>query len=369
MQLTARLNRSCLYVALAAIVATCSLPAPSAAYDRLGTAGFVRTFGGSQCARNYAAASSGACDPPEVSASLPAEKKIEARVERARTLISVLRTKQAIEELNAAVGEDPAATSALLLRGRLALPDRREDALKDISAVLRIEPSNPDALATRALMLIGLQDDIALRDVTKAISIKPDDVDALLIRAMVLVRQGNLAGANEDLDRALAIEPDHPDALLSRAQLRFQAGDSPAAERDSAAVLSMRDDARARQIRAVALVKAGKFAEALEDIDAALGPPEKKESVGSTNPRQFVDLLVQRALILSRLGRKPEAKIDLGSIGPIGGRRAVLQMQLYLRNHGFEEIALDGKQSDSFDDALILCFINDVCAQGFTIPG
>jgi len=59
----------------------------------------------------------------------------------------------------------------------------------------------------------------------------------------------------------------------------------------------------------------------------------------------------------------------LESIVRFGGARAVLQMQVYLRSHGFPDVKLDGVRSDQLDDALQACFINDACGRGISIPG
>jgi hypothetical protein len=46
-----------------------------------------------------------------------------------------------------------------------------------------------------------------------------------------------------------------------------------------------------------------------------------------------------------------------------------LQMQVYLRSHGFPDVKLDGARSDQLDDALQACFIDDACGRGISIPG
>ena len=337
---------------------------PAVAYDKIGTAGPIRTFGGAHCAKNEA---QGECDPPEVDATLPLKQRVQARVERALGLIALLRTKQAMQELDAAVAEAPEASSALLLRARLKVPGQLTDALRDVERLIALDPSNPDALATRAFILAG-QDDLALRDATRAVSIKPDDVDALWIRATILARLGKLDEAEQDLTRAIAAEPDNPTVLLFRAELLLDRGQMSEAERDAGAAISSRGgDIGARQIRAAARAAEGKYDDALSDLNVVLGPAGTKVTNGPVFSRQFVDLLVERALVLSRLGRPDDAKADLSSIVTLGGQRAILQMQLYLRSHGFRDVALDGKASSQLDDDLVACFLNDACGRGLTL--
>jgi tetratricopeptide (TPR) repeat protein len=336
---------------------------PAVAYDKIGTAGPIRTFGGAHCAKNEA---QGACDPPEVDATLPLKQRVQARVERALGLIALLRTKQAMQELDAAVAEAPDANSSILLRARLKLQGPSADALRDVESIIALDPSNPDALATRAFILAG-QDDLALRDATRAVSIKPDDVDALWIRATILARLGKLDEAEQDLTRAIAAEPDNPTVLLFRAELLLARGQMSEAERDAGAAISSRGDIGARQIRAAARAAEGKYDDALSDLNVVLGPVGTKVTNGPVFSRQFVDLLIERALVLSRLGRPDDAKADLLSIITLGGQRAILQMQLYLRSHGFRDVALDGKASSQLDDDLIACFLNDACGRGLTL--
>ena len=66
----------------------------------------------------------------------------------------------------------------------------------------------------------------------------------------------------------------------------------------------------------------------------------------------YVDLYIQRALALVRTGKSAEARRDLETVVKYGGKRTVLQMQLYLRSHGFPDVKLDGARSDQLDDAL-----------------
>src|SRR6266568_3130376 len=115
------MNRLC---AVAAALAVGLLVAPCLASDSLGTAGPIRSFGGKPCSGGYAAVRKGECDPPPVDATLSPDRRLQARLERVRQLISVVRIEQAILELDTAIAEDPANSSAALLRGRLKIGGR-----------------------------------------------------------------------------------------------------------------------------------------------------------------------------------------------------------------------------------------------------
>jgi tetratricopeptide (TPR) repeat protein len=355
------------HCALVAVVAT-GLAVPCFAADPLGTAGPIRSAGGNTCNGDFAATMRGACDPPPVASTLSAERRSQARVARARSLVALLRMEQAVLELDAAITEDQANSSALLLRGRLKIPARLDEAIRDVNAALQIDPDHADALATRAFLLMGKDDQGGLRDATKALARDPENVDALWIRSLILTRTGRLDEAEKDLNSAAAIEPGNPRTLLSRAEIRMLIGKATEARDDATAVLAIRYDLGALQLRAVVQAKSGDYAAALDDLNAILGPPGDRP-VAVALGRDFVDLHIQRAIALTRIGKPSEAKHDLETIVTFGGARAVLQLQLYLRSHGFPDVTLDGKRSDQLDDALRACFINDACGRGITIPG
>ncbi|WFU15877.1 tetratricopeptide repeat protein [Bradyrhizobium sp. CB3481] len=295
------------------------------------------------------------------------EQRSQARVARARELLSIPRLTAAIGELDTAIADDPRNSAALLLRGRLKIQGRLDEAIADMDRVLQLDPDNSNAHATKAFALQGQNDEWALAEASKALGNDPRNADAFWIRASVLARVGKLTEAEQDLDAAIALEPDVSRTLLRRAGIRAQMGKADDAVRDASAVLALGPDMIALQLRAVIRGRSGDFAGAIDDLNAILGPPEEPRDV-SVLPH-MVDLYVQRALALTRTGQVAHAKRDLDMMIKLGGPRAVLQMQIYLRNHGFPDLALDGKRSDQFDDALTACFINDACGRGIAIPG
>jgi hypothetical protein len=78
----------------------------------------------------------------------------------------------------------------------------------------------------------------------------------------------------------------------------------------------------------------------------------------------FGQLLVQRAVLLAKLGRTDDANRDLDTIVATGGKRALLRMQVYLRKNGFKDLPLDGERTAAFDQAVEACFINQACGRG-----
>ena len=47
-----------------------------------------------------------------------------------------------------------------------------------------------------------------------------------------------------------------------------------------------------------------------------------------------------------------------------GGTPSVLRLEVYLRQHGYPDIALDGRASDALVNAIRACFRLDACLQG-----
>ena len=353
--------------AVVAVLAT-GLAVPCFAADPLGTAGPVRSAGENTCNGDVAAAARGECDPPSVDLAIPVERRSQARIERARLLVSLLRTEQAVQELDAAVTEDPSNSAARLLRGRLKIFVKQDEATNDVEATLRIDPDHADALATRAFLLMGRDDKAGLQDATRARILDPRNADALWIRSLILTRMGRLDEAEQELNSAATIEPGNPRTLMSRAEIRMLMGKSAEARDDATAVLAIRPDMGALQVRAVVEAQSGDYAAAIDDFNAILGQPGDRRG-GGVLGRDFVDLHIQRAVALTRTGRQADAKRDLETIVTLGGTRAILQLQLYLRSHGFPDVTLDGRRSDQLDDALQSCFINDACGRGMTVRG
>jgi tetratricopeptide (TPR) repeat protein len=341
---------------------------PCLADDALGTAGPIRSFGTGKCDHGYAARQRGECDPPAIASDLPADVRSRQRVARAQQLVRIMRTEPATRELDMAITEDPANISALLLRARFRIPGQPTEAAFDINRVLQLEPDNADALATRAFIMMGQDDEAALRAATRALALAPANVDALWIRSLIAVRLGDTAQAQNDLDRAVTLEPDDRRTRMARAELRLQIGDSVGATNDLNALLALQYDLRALQMRAALLAAAGDDAGALADLNNILGPPGQRTLPGPARP-DLVNMYVQRALVLTRRGKPDDAKQDLETIVSLGGNRAILQMQVYLRGHGFQDLSLDGKRSDQLDAALQACFINNACGRGIAIRG
>jgi tetratricopeptide (TPR) repeat protein len=339
--------------------------APALARDQLGTAGTLRSMGWAPCDQGIPAQFRGACDPAPVDPSLPAVARSNAEVERALKLISIVRLEQAREALDSAARIDPKNLNALKLRARLALTEGRADAEANVNAALLIAPGDSDLLATRAEILFNRRElEDALRDATEALYVNLRNADAFWIRARILTELDRLEAAENDLTRALAIEPDYTRALALRGEVRLRMTRFAEAVEDASLVLAQSPhNLPALQLRTMARTALGKYDDAIEDLTVVLGRPGEPTTAAPAF-NVFNEMYVTRAILLVRVGRDQEALKDLDTIARLGGIRAILRMQVYLRNNGFPDLALDGKRSQSFDDALKACFVNEACGRG-----
>ena len=125
----------------------------------------------------------------------------------------------------------------------------------------------------------------------------PDDLASHLLRASCYLRLERWDDAKGVLDTCVALAPDHYWARVQRARLRAQRDDAAGAGADFAAAIQMRPDAPlAYAMRAFAGQDAGDHAGALADAEAALAR-------GGEPRLHFV-----RADALAKLGRAAEAE-------------------------------------------------------------
>ena len=338
----------------------------AAAANSLGTAGPFRVFGTTTCPAGFLAQLQGKCDPPPVDPKLAPQPRSAAEVQRALKLIALARMDQAKSALDAAIAADPNNVAAYKLRARLAIPASLGSAEADVNAGLLLAPNDSDLLATRALLRRHQDKTGAMRDANAAVAANPDSADAYWIRAQILRDLGQLVDAEADLTKAVTVEPGDTQALMLRAQVRLALNRSQDAIDDASAVLQHNStDLFARQVRAVARGRLGDLAGAIDDLTAILGKPSQPTNVTPSQP-SFGDLYLQRAILFAAIGRPDDAMRDLDSIVSIGGQRAILGMQVYLRAHGFAALPINGKRSAAFDDAMKACFVANVCWQGLT---
>jgi tetratricopeptide (TPR) repeat protein len=336
------------------------------AQDSLGTAGPLRVVGGAPCPAGLLAQMHGKCDPPPVDPKLDPHARSAAEVQRAIKLIALIRMEQAGDALDAAIAADPKNVAAYKLRARMAIPASLGSAEVDVNAGLLLTPDDSDLLATRAYLRGS--DDVAsaMHDADAAIAANPNNADAYWIRARLLRNLGKLPAAEADLTSALTVEPSDTQARVARAQLRLTLNRPTDAANDASALLQQNPaDLFARQVRAVARGKLGDLQGAIDDLTEILGKPGLPTNVTPSN-QSFGELYLQRAILFASVGHPDDAMHDLETVAAIGGPRAILRMQVYLRAHGFADLPIDGKRSAALDNAMKACFVKNVCWPGLT---
>ncbi|TYB37980.1 tetratricopeptide repeat protein [Actinomadura chibensis] len=207
----------------------------------------------------------------------------------------------------------PPAVEHLRRGVELVESDRAEDALAELGEAVRLRPEYAAAHYWRGGALVRLgRDAEALDAFDNALRHNPADVAALYEKAGALARMEHVDEAIDAYDRTIALQPGFPAAHLNRAVLVLDedrdAEALAAAEHVLALIAAGRtrggstyDAASAHSIKGAALVKLGRFAEALPAIDYAID-----NGLDSWND------YYNKAYALERLGRTEEADLARG---------------------------------------------------------
>lgn len=220
----------------------------------------------------------------------------------------------------------PATAKQFMTRAAKRLDDSDfTGALADADAAIRLAPGAAYAHSLRAFALANAG---RVAEATAAldafVAAHPDDDQALYQRARLRVRVGNRAGALADFDRILAIAPD-AEAFVERAKLR-DPKDKAAWQADTAAAAKLGlDQARLWRVRGEIELRANNYAEA----SAALN----KSAETAPNDVELRDL--RRALLI-RQGRGAEVLAQMDAAAAPGASalnarcwtRATLNIQL-----------------------------------------
>jgi tetratricopeptide (TPR) repeat protein len=229
------------------------------------------------------------------------------RYNRAQVYAGLGRLKDALADYDAVIECDPNYAEYYFDRGNLLRRLGRDaDALADYETAMRLSPPFAEVYYNRADVRLSAGDvQGGLSDLDYVLEIDPELVDGYLNRAGVLADLGELAAARRDVEEGLALAPDNPhlrcvlgqleaaagrtgpataayDAALAadpalaaawagRAAVAFDAGDLDAALADLTRALDLGEDAALLFNRATALQAAGRWADALADLDRAAG--------------------------------------------------------------------------------------------------
>lgn len=196
-----------------------------------------------------------------------------ARAALAEASLDLADFDTAEKEARAALerGYDRAEGTATLLRAYLGLR-RYDELLRDFPAIAEPAALGGQVAAGRALaQLANRRADEARASAAEAVRLAPGAPQSHLAMAAVELAARDLVAADAAVDRALAADPRSVDALLRKAQFQFGRGELEPAAATLAAVTGLRPgQVLARTLRAEALMRLGRDAEARQEIDAAL---------------------------------------------------------------------------------------------------
>jgi serine/threonine protein kinase/Tfp pilus assembly protein PilF len=230
----------------------------------------------------------------------------EARLMRARLLIQLNRSREAVAEANAILADDPDDWKGHLILGLAARAPEHADRLVELSAeehlraVERAAPETADAYYLRALLEDDDRAAIALLD--KSLALDPAGADAMLERCRRHVDLKNFRSALLDGERLVALRP-------RSAQGRRMIGEIYQATHDSDRALvelgqAIRldpEDPLTYMSRATVLRELGRGEEALADLTRAI----------ELDP-VYARFYEQRSRVHQSLRRLEEAILDAG---------------------------------------------------------
>jgi tetratricopeptide (TPR) repeat protein/transcriptional regulator with XRE-family HTH domain len=195
----------------------------------------------------------------------------------------------AIEAYTSALAVQPALISAHSNRAaaylRRAGPGDLERAAADLTAVIAVWPADAASYVNRGATYLRLKRpgdlERAAADLDRAVALAPTMVEAYFNRGLARIRANDAAGWLADLKQALILDPDHAGAYAALcwgyALDRQAAAGLPYCDRAVALVPS----GPGRDSRGIVYAELGRFAEAMDDIEAYLrgdaSPDERAE--------------------------------------------------------------------------------------------
>ncbi len=134
---------------------------------------------------------------------------IEARLLRAEALTKMQQYKEAMEDIDAILAQNPEDESALLLRGKIKeATGNKEEAESDYRNVTELNPFNEQAFLYLGQLYITqkkLDEAIALFD--EAIELNPDFSEAYHERGRAKLLSGDKEGSMKDMKKGLELNP------------------------------------------------------------------------------------------------------------------------------------------------------------------
>jgi tetratricopeptide (TPR) repeat protein len=134
----------------------------------------------------------------------------EARYYRALALTGLGHHKEALEDVDKALADNPGNVHFLLAKGNILVAlDRRPEAILIYTQAMKCDPRNPEACKERGECLAQEgQFAEALADLNKAAGLAPKDPWVFNKRGMVYFCQGEFQKAVADFTTAIRMQPD-----------------------------------------------------------------------------------------------------------------------------------------------------------------
>lgn len=303
------------------------------------------------------------CPEPSLRAGGTASERAADHLARARYFIDLQDLKSADGEIDAALAADPGSAQAHHLAARLALTvGDIAKAEREIAIARTQAPGDLDIHATYAAVLQTRPAPTeALAELNAVLAKKPDHLYARFQRAALHMDNGNALAAFGDLDFLVKLDPRNIQYRAMRADALMELHRPAAAAADLTAALELAPQQFSLlTARARAYELAGDDRAALADLNAVLGPVGGPPAYAVGGDR-YARYLAQRAMILVRAHRLTDAAADMANAVTFGGRPAILRTQVLLRQNGFPEVPLDGKDSPQLRSAIAACFGLNSC--------
>jgi tetratricopeptide (TPR) repeat protein len=270
--------------------------------------------------------------------------------------------KNALVEADEALKLDSNNVDIRHLVARLALSvGDSERAEHEIGIALQQRPGDVNLQATNAARFINARPDEAWRLFDQILTEHPDHRFSREMRARLELTLGRAKDAVTDLDILLAGKERNANLLALRADANTAGGNLKQAIADLTEALSESpDDFVLLTDRAMANQMLGDDNAALADLNSLLGPVSGNPNY-AIGGNQLAQYRMQRAFVLVHLKRFADAATDAVDALSVGGRRSLLQAQIFLRHNGFPEVPLDGQSSESLKQAMQACMGLNSC--------
>jgi Tfp pilus assembly protein PilF len=303
------------------------------------------------------------CPEPPLRATGTARERAADHLARARYFVDLQDLKSADGEIDAALAADPDSAQAHHLAARLALTMGDFSRAEREIAIARAQaPDDLDIHATYAAILEARPAPTeALAELNAVLAKKPDHIYARLERAAIHMNNNSPLAAFGDIDFLVKLDPRNVQYLAMRADALMKLSRPEAAATDLTAALDLAPQQFSLlTARARAYDLAGDDSAALADLNTILGPVGGPPAY-AVGGNQYAQYLAQRAMILVRDHRFADAATDMMSAVTFGGRSAILRTQVLLRQNGFPDVPLDGKDSPQLRTAIAACFGLNSC--------